>query len=80
MVKNFDRKVKRRAFKEGELVLSVRRPMILTSKKKEKFQSKWEGPFVVETVYSNGAYRLVKPNGDRIMMPINGKYLKKYYP
>ncbi|ONK57062.1 uncharacterized protein A4U43_C10F16220 [Asparagus officinalis] len=70
----------RRAFKEGELVLSVRRPMILTFKKKGKFQSKWEGPFVVETVYSNGAYRLVKPNGDKIMMPINGKYLKKYYP
>ena len=54
--------------------------MILISKKKGKFQSKWEGPFVVETVYSSGAYRLVKPNGDKIMMPINGKYLKKYYP
>ena len=80
MAKSFDKKVKRRAFKEGELVLSVRRPMILTSKKKGKFQSKWEEPFVVETVYSNGAYRLVKTNGDKIMMPINGKYLKKYYP
>jgi len=28
----------------------------------------------------NGAYRLTNANGDILMMPINGKYLKKYYP
>ena len=54
--------------------------MILNSKKKGKFEPKWEGPFVVETVYSSGAYRLVTKDGDRLMMSINGKFLKKYYP
>ncbi|XP_020266200.1 uncharacterized protein LOC109841662 [Asparagus officinalis] len=34
IAKSFEKKVKRRPFKEGELVLVVRRPMILNSKKK----------------------------------------------
>jgi len=35
---------------------------------------------LVETVYSNGTYRLSNLNGDMLMMPINEKFLKKYYP
>jgi len=50
----------------------------MTHKMKEKFLPKWEGPFVVESVYSNGAYRLISPEGDILMMPINEKFLKKY--
>jgi len=38
--------------------------MVMTHKTMGKFQPKWEGPFMVETVYLNGAYRLVKPNSD----------------
>jgi len=51
----------------------------MTHKTKGKFQSKWEESFVVETVYTNRAYRLANPNGDAFMVPINGKFLKKYY-
>ena len=76
----FNNKVKERTFKKGDLVLAVRRPMVMTHKTKEKFQPKWEGPFVVESVYSNRAYRLITPDGDMLMMPINGRFLKKYYP
>ena len=36
-------------FQEGNLV-----------KTKGKFRSKWEEPYVVETIYSNGAYHLIK--------------------
>ena len=54
--------------------------MVMTHKTKDKFQAKWEGPFVVESVYSSGAYHLANANGDIIMMPINGKFLKRYYP
>ena len=66
--------------RKGNLVLAVRRPMVMTHKTKGKFQHKWEGPFVVELVYSNGAYRLITPDSDMLMMPINGRFLKKYYP
>ena len=75
----FNKKVER-TFKKGDLVLAVRRPMVMTYKTKGRFQHKWEGPFVVESVYSNGAYRLITLDGDMLMMPINGRFLKKYYP
>ena len=52
----------------------------MTRKIKGKFQSKREGSFMVEIVYPNGAYRLENPNSDMLIMPINGKFLKKYYP
>jgi len=54
--------------------------MVMTYKTKGKFQPKWKEPFVVESVYSNGAYPLITPYDDTLMMPINGKFLKKYYP
>ena len=76
----FNKKVKERTFKKGDLVLAVRRPIVLTHKTKEKFQPEWKGPFIVESVYSNGAYRLITPNGDMLMTPINSRFLKKYYP
>jgi len=44
--------------------------MIMTHKIKGKFHPKWERPFVVESVYSNGAYCLITPDGDTIMMPM----------
>ena len=59
--KTFNKKVKERVFQKGDLVLTVRRPMVITHKTKGKFQPKWEGPFMVETVYFNGAYRLGNP-------------------
>jgi len=79
MSKAFNKKVKERVFQVGDLVLAVRRPMIMTHKTKGKFQPKWEGPFVIESVYSNGAYRLTNEKGELLMMSINGKFLKKYY-
>ena len=54
--------------------------MVMTPKMKEKFQLKWEGPFIVESVYSNGAYCHIIPDGDTLMMSINDRFLKKYYP
>jgi len=54
--------------------------MIMTHKTNGKFQPKWEGPFVVESVYSNEAYRLKTPDDDTLMMLINSRFLKKYYP
>jgi len=53
--KAFNKKVKEKIFHTGDLVLAVKRPMVMTYKTKGKFQPKWEGPFMVETVYSNGA-------------------------
>ncbi|KAL6315070.1 hypothetical protein AAG906_030923 [Vitis piasezkii] len=54
------------------------RPIITTHKTRSKFTSKWDGPYVVQEVYTNGAYKMVIEDGLRIV-PINGKFLKCYY-
>ena len=46
----FNKKVKEQTFKKGDLVLAVKKPMVMMHKTKEKFQPKWERPFVVESV------------------------------
>src|ERR1041385_1350715 len=63
MSRAFDKRVKRRSFKEGDLVLAVIRPMNITRRMKGKFEPKWEGPFVVKEVYSSGAYKIISPDG-----------------
>jgi len=80
IAKAFNNEVKEQIFKKGDLVLAIKRLRVTTHKTKGKFQLKWEGPFVVEIVYLNGAYRLINLNDDTFMKPINDKYLKKYYP
>ncbi|KAG9444850.1 hypothetical protein H6P81_016190 [Aristolochia fimbriata] len=78
LTRAFNKKVKLRSFQKGDLVLAVRRPIMTTSKDGGKFAPKWEGPLVVQEVYTNGAYKLVTPEGRRLPA-INGKFLKKFY-
>jgi len=75
----FNKKVRLRSFQVGDQVLAVRRPIIISHKSKSKFTSKWDGPYVIQEVYSSGAYKIVDADGLRIG-PINEKFLKKYYP
>jgi len=80
ILKAFNKKVKERVFQKEDLILAVRRPIVMTHKTTGKFQLKLERHFVAETVYSNGAYRLANPDGDTIINSINDRFLKKYYP
>ena len=75
----FNKKVRPRSFQVGDQVLAVRRPIITSHKSGGKFTAKWDGPYVVQEVYSSGAYKLIDAEGKRLG-PINGKFLKKYYP
>jgi hypothetical protein len=43
-----------------------------------KFFFKWDGPYVVQKVYTNVAYKIIDKNGLRIGL-INDKFLKIYY-
>ncbi|KAM0901363.1 hypothetical protein ACQ4PT_020050 [Festuca glaucescens] len=60
MVRAYDKLVKHRVFRKGELVLVLRRPIVVTHKTKGKFEPKWEGPYAIEQVYDGGAYQLKK--------------------
>ena len=76
MVRSYDKLVKRRVFRQGELVFVLRRPIVVTHKTKGKFEPKWEGPYVIEQVYDGGAYQLIDHHGVRPMPPINGRFLR----
>lgn len=78
MTRAFNKKVRPRSFQVGDMVLAVRRPIITSRKTGNKFTSKWDGPYVVREVYTNGAYKIVDAEGLRVG-PINGKFLKRYY-
>ncbi|PIN04004.1 hypothetical protein CDL12_23464 [Handroanthus impetiginosus] len=74
----FNKKVSSRSFQIGDLVLAVRRPIIITYRTENKFTSMWDGLYVVKEAYINGSYKLIAKDGLRIG-PINGKFLKRYY-
>jgi hypothetical protein len=44
-----------------------------------KFKPMWFRPFIVKEVLKKGAYRLVDFEGNALVEPRNGLYLKKYY-
>ncbi|KAG9444903.1 hypothetical protein H6P81_016243 [Aristolochia fimbriata] len=66
MTRAINKKVRLRSFQKGDLVLTVQRPMIFTSKNGGKFAPKWEGPYVVQEDYTNGTYKLVTSNGSEL--------------
>ncbi|KAL0549122.1 hypothetical protein IC582_013602 [Cucumis melo] len=78
MSKAFDKQVRPRSFQVGDLVLAVRRPIITTRHTGNKFTPKWDGPYIVKEVFTNGAYKIIDQDGLRIG-PINGRFLKKFY-
>ncbi|KAM2645650.1 hypothetical protein EV1_019174 [Malus domestica] len=77
--KAFNKKVRPRSFQMGDLVLALRKPIITTHKTKSKFTSKWDRPYIIQEVYTNGAYLIMAEDGLKIG-PINGRFLKRYYP
>ena len=58
--------------------MTLRRPIITTYKTGGKFNSKWEGLYVVCEVYTNGAYKIVDREGFQLSR-INDKFLKRYF-
>jgi len=73
----YDKSVKPWDFTEGDLVL-------LYYQDKEplgpgKFKSMWIGSYIVSRVLKKGAYELTDYEGNKLVEPRNGLYLKKYY-
>jgi len=78
MTRAYNKMVRPRTFQEGELVLVLKRP-IIGRHTGPKFSANWEGPYIIERVFEGGAYLLIDNQGNRVMPPVNGRYLKKYY-
>ena len=75
---SYDKQVRGRSFKRGDLVLMMKRP-VLAQGPKSKFDPKWDPVCIVDEVYSNGAYRVIDCKGQGISSLVNGRFLKRYY-
>jgi hypothetical protein len=71
----YDKRLKKKEFKEGDKVLLYNSRFKTFGK--GKLQSKWDGPYVVHSVLSNGAVTIMDMKGDQYM--VNGQWLKVYY-
>ena len=69
MIRAFNKKVKPRHFKEGDLVLKK----VLSNVKdpRGKFTPNYEGPYVVKRVLSGGALVLAEMDGPNLRDPVN---------
>ena len=77
MARAFNKKLRKREFEPGELVLKK----ILPNQENEK--GKWaptyEGPYVVKQAFSGGALILTDMEGNELGRPINSDAVKKYF-
>ena len=65
----FNKKVKPRNLKEGNLVLKV--PRDETFDTIGKIKSRWSGPFIIKKIMSGDATRITDLDGEEMLHPIN---------
>jgi hypothetical protein len=75
----FDRKIRKKDFELGDLVLKWDAPR-QDRGKHNKFDALWIGPFKISEVFSNNTYRLQDLEGKEVFNgPVNGHFLKKCF-
>ena len=72
----FNKRVKPRSFKVGDLVL---RKSGVTTQSEGKMGSRWEGPYIVVANSRPGSYRLKDEQGRELPHPWNAEHLRKYF-
>jgi hypothetical protein len=77
MARAFDKKVKPRPIKKGDLVLKEKPPTRFNPL--GKWEPTWIGPFIVQEIFSGGAMKLADLDGNPFMNPVNGSKLRRYY-
>ncbi|RDX98908.1 hypothetical protein CR513_18123, partial [Mucuna pruriens] len=78
-IKNtFDRRVRPRAFKEGDLVLKKRLPN--AKDQQGKWAPNYKGPYIVKHTFSRGALVLADSEGQELKHPVNADAVKLFYP
>jgi hypothetical protein len=70
------RKIWRRDFNEGDLVLRLRQD----NRGRHKLSPPWEGPYVVVKVLKPGTYKLANEDGEELTNAWNIQQLHRFYP
>ena len=77
MKKAFDKKVRPREFREGDLVL--KKILSFQPDSRGKWAPNYEGPYVVKKVFSGGALILTNMDGEELPRSMNADAVKKYF-
>ncbi|GAU51332.1 hypothetical protein TSUD_412790 [Trifolium subterraneum] len=77
MKQAFDRKVRPREFREGDLVL--KKILSFQPDSRGKWTPNYEGPYVVKRDFSGGAMTLATMDGDELPRPVNADAVNKYF-
>ncbi|XP_058758232.1 uncharacterized protein LOC131631452 [Vicia villosa] len=77
MKQAFNKKVRPREFREGDLVL--KKILSFQPDSRGKWSPNYEGPYVVKRTFSGGAMTLATMDGDELPHPVNADAVKKYF-
>jgi hypothetical protein len=77
IAKAYNKKVKPRVFKEGDLVL--RKIPLASGEDQSKWAPNYKGPYVVKKDFSGGALILTNMDKRDLPRPVNSDVVKKYY-
>ena len=72
----FNKKVKPRNLKEGDLVLKELKDE--TFDPRGNMKPRWFGPFIIKKIMSRGATRITDLDREEMLRPINRDRLRKY--
>ena len=72
----FNKKMKPRNLKEGDLVLKVLRDETFDSRGKMK--PGWSGPFIIKKIMSGSVNKITNLDGEEMFRPINMDRLQRY--
>jgi hypothetical protein len=76
----YDKRTRGLSFGEGDLVWKAILPLGEKVHGRGKWSPRWEGPHMIAKILGKGAYHLRHLDGELHPNPINGRFLKKYYP
>ncbi len=78
IAKSYNKNVKARIFRIGDLVL---RKVFPNTKEENagKLAAAWEGPYIIESIAGQGAYKLKALDGEKIPRAWNVTYLKLFH-
>jgi hypothetical protein len=76
MARAFNKTIKPRNLKEGDLVLKELRAPVFNPR--GKFKPNWAGPYVINTIFL-GVAKLMDMDGEELFQPVNLDRLRKYY-
>ena len=78
MANAYNKALKSRVFVKGQMFLKVVDHVRRNLSAPSKFAPSWERPYLIRDANDNDFYRLAIVEGESVVEPINGKWLRLY--